>query len=87
MPRTKIGTSPFEENESLLISNIKYEMDLRGYKKTDLKKILNLSEPAINKRYKEPRWFRYSELMMIAQWLRIPVSRLFAKRIVEKLTA
>ena len=87
MPRTKIGASLFEANERLLISNIKYEMDLRGYKKADLRKILNLSEPAINKRYKEPRWFRYSELMMIAQWLRIPVSRLFAKRIVEKLTA
>ena len=87
MPRTKIGASPFEENERLLISNIKYEMDLRGYKKTDLKKILNLSEPAINKRYKEPRWFRYSELMMIAQWLRVPVSKLFAKKTTEKLTA
>lgn len=87
MPRTKIGTSPFEENERLLISNIKYEMDLRGYKKTDLKKILNLSEPAINKRYKEPRWFRYSELMMIARWLRIPISNLFAKRVTERLTA
>ena len=87
MPRTKIGASPFEENERLLISNIKYEMDLRGYKKTDLKKILNLSEPAINKRYKEPRWFRYSELMMIAQWLRVPVSKLFTKKTTEKLTA
>ena len=87
MPRTKIGASPFEANERLLISNIKYEMDLRGYKKTDLKKILNLSEPAINKRYKEPRWFRYSELMMIAQWLRVPVSKLFAKKTTEKLTA
>lgn len=87
MLRTKIGASPFEENERLLISNIKYEMDLRGYKKADLRKILNLSEPAINKRYKEPRWFRYSELMMIAQWLRVPVSKLFAKKTTEKLTA
>lgn len=87
MPRTKIGASPFEENERLLIFNIKYEMDLRGYKKTDLRIILNLSEPAINKRYKEPRWFRYSELMMIAQWLRVPVSKLFAKKTTEKLTA
>ncbi len=87
MPRTKIGASPFEENERLLITNIKYEMDVRGYGKADLRKILDLSEPAINKRYKEPRWFRYSELMMIARWLRIPVSNLFVKRVAERLTA
>ena len=26
MPRTKIGVSPFEENERILIANIKYEI-------------------------------------------------------------
>ena len=86
MPRTKIA-SPFDENERLLIANIKYEMEIRGYKKNDLRNILNLSEPALNKRYREPRWFRYSELMMIARWLRIPISNLFAKRVTERLTA
>ena len=86
MPKTKTA-SPFEENERILITNIKYEMDIRGYKKSDLRDILNLSEPAINKRYKEPRWFRYSELMMIARWLRIPISSLFTKRVAERLTA
>ena len=87
MPKTKIGTSPFEENERILIANIKYEMEIKGYKKKDLRNILSLSEPALNKRYREPRWFRYSELMMIARWLRIPISNLFVKRVTERMTA
>ena len=86
MPKTKIGAQD-DAAKQVLISNIKYEMDLRGYKKSDLRKVLGLSDPAINQRFKDPKWFRVGELLLIARWLRIPFSNLFIKKVADKISA
>lgn len=79
MPKARIK-APGSDTERLLIANINYEMQLKGYGKNDLVRVLGLSLPAVNKRYKEPKWFRFGELMLLARWLRIPVSNFFIDR-------
>lgn len=79
MPRTKIN-KPENDFERQLLANIMYELALKGYQKSDLGRILGLSEPAVNRRVKQPRYFQVNELMMIARWCRIKVSDLFAER-------
>lgn len=86
MPRTRIP-SPDDEIEKVLISNIKYELDMKGYNKNDLKEILGLRDPAMNLRYKEPRRFKVKELMIISRWLRIPMTNFFVKRVADKMSA
>ena len=78
MPRTKI-CKPEDSFERLLISNIMYQLSLKGFQKSDLGRILGLSEPAINRRVKQPRNFKVSELMLIARWCRISIEVLVSK--------